>query len=358
MTGTCSRDNQISPTRAAGSKPALPSEESPAAEAQRDRSLRAYSKKHRVYVFREFLIETYGDYLRQEASASSSQPVVLDVAGGKGDLSWLLHNVDDWKAVVVDPRRTVDRIVRSVQFLRERPDECATRAVRHKHTYQPIAALMPQLQAKGYNMKSPTHLRLFVDRELVETLRSVLVLLKKTQQNKNDEITIDVDDKQSNHRALWRNYWEKAMRRSEKYVTPTGKNDVVSLEEHSSTNNTINDAAEALKVILQTRLVLGFHPDQATDYCFELAALLQVPVCVVPCCVFPSEFPHRQLRCCDEYDRSNNTRSVEKYHHLLQYLRQEYPETLTAELPFAGTTTARNIVLYTLPTTTETFSST
>ena len=111
----------------------------------RDRSLRAYSKKHRVYVFREFLLETYGDYLNR--CADTSRPIVLDVAGGKGDLSWLLRNVDDWEAVVVDPRRTLDRIVRSVEFLKERPEECAVRAVRDQHTYQPIAALMPQLQA-------------------------------------------------------------------------------------------------------------------------------------------------------------------------------------------------------------------
>jgi len=350
MTGASSRASTESPPAAA-----------PAAGEAPDRSLRAYSKKHRVYVFREFLIETYGDYLQQEAASSSStQPVVLDIAGGKGDLSWLLQNVDDWNSVVVDPRRTIDRIERSVHFLRERPEECATRAVRHEHTYQPIAALMPQLQAKDYRMKSPTHLRLFVDQELVETLRSVLLLLQKTKAfGQDDEITSEHDSRSNNqstsYQTVWSNYWDKAMRRSEKFVTPTGKNDVVSLEEHNSTTNTIQDAEQALEVLLQTRLVLGFHPDQATDYCFELASLLQVPVCVVPCCVFPSEFPHRQLRCdddsCCESSSNSESKSVEKYHDLLQYLRQEYPDALTATLPFVGTNTARNIVLYTLPTT-------
>ena len=315
---------------------------------KRDRSLRSYSKKHRVYVFREFLLETYGDYLSRN-DTTTGQPIVLDVAGGKGDLSWLLCNVDDWKSVVVDPRRTVDRIARSVEFLKDQPEECALRALRDKDTYQPIAALMPQLRAKNYCLTSPAHLRIFVDSELIDTLRTVL----KPQLKQQDPTTV------------WTKYWNNAVQRSEGFVTPTGKNDVVSLEDHSSSNassaNIIMDADRALEAILQTRLVLGFHPDQATDYCFELAALLQVPVCVVPCCVFPSEFPHRTLiRTSDgggdnqaaqsSNSSENSSTPVEKYDELIQYLRQQYPEILMETLPFVGTTTARNIVLYTLPT--------
>ena len=319
-----------------------------------DRTLRAYSKKHRVYVFREFLLETYGDYLNRsiEPESATGRPIVLDVAGGKGDLSWLLRNVDGWESVVADPRRTLDRIVRTVEFLKERPEECAVRAVRDRHTYQPIAALMPQLQAKDYCLTSPMHLRIFVDQDLMDALRASLLCLSRQQ----------------DPHGIWNVYWEKAVRRTQGFVTPTGKNDVVALNNNSNDNRSVTEGDRALQVLLQTRLVLGFHPDQATDYCFELAALLQVPVCVVPCCVFPSEFPHRLFipaasgTAADEIDKptqtersnsdnmdSGSSEKVVKYHHLIQYLRQQYPQLLMDTLPFIGTTTARNIVLYTLP---------
>jgi len=307
----------------------------------KDRTLRAYSKKHRVYVFREFLLKTYGNYLQgasENKNDDGGHAIILDVAGGKGDLSWILHNVDDFQSIVVDPRRTVDHIVRSVEYLRWRPEECLKRAVRDQHTYQPIAALMPQLQAKDYRTESPAHLRIFLDQELVDTVRAVLEL-RRGEEAGDDCSSLKV----------WTNYWEMALRRSDGFVTPTGKNDF-SIEQSQCTkplSNSVTDAKSALELILSARLVVGFHPDQATDFCFALAELLQIPVCVVPCCVFPSEFPHRQLH--GEREDGEENKQVEKYADLIQYLRQEHPHALTATLPFAGTTTARNIVLYTLP---------
>ena len=53
--------------------------------------------RHRVFYFREWLARTYG---------ALAGTVVLDVAGGKGDLAWLLANADGADAVVADPRLT------------------------------------------------------------------------------------------------------------------------------------------------------------------------------------------------------------------------------------------------------------
>jgi hypothetical protein len=299
----------------------------------KDRSLRLYSKKHRVYVLREFILQTYGTYLHRSAAAVPSSTVILDVAGGKGDLSWLLHNVDDLHSVVVDPRRTINHIDKSVAFLRAHPDECRRRAVPGIATYQPIAALMPQLQAKDYVLKTPPHLRLFVDQELVETVKKVLTCIEQSGR-------CDCSD--------WHEYWTRASIRVAGFITPTGRNDF-SIDAGESTESTISDATEALELILRARLIVGFHPDQATDYCFQLAELLHIPVCVVPCCVFPSEFPHRRLESDTDESENASSRSVEKYNDLIDYLIQEYPAVRTTTLDFPGTTTARRIVLYTLP---------
>jgi hypothetical protein len=46
---------------------------------------------------------------------------------------------------------------------------------------------------------------------------------------------------------------------------------------------------------LNSRLTTGMHPDQATEAIVDLALRLCVPFAVVPCCVYPSLFPHRRL---------------------------------------------------------------
>ena len=311
------------------------------------RSLRLYSKKHRVYIFREFILRTYSDYLASTHLDSNNGIIILDIAGGKGDLSWVLHNIDQYQSIVMDPRCTINHIEKSVDYLRRFPDECQKRSIPHISTYQPLAALMPRLEQNGYQMESPGHLRIFVDDELVQTLR--LIMKKKgTDPTTNSEYFHDDE---------WDRYWTKATQRTTHHIHPSGKNDF-SLDDgqvsSSSHNKTITHAATALQYIRQAKLIVGFHPDQATDSCFELAQLLNIPVCVVPCCVFPSQFPHRRLwkqNDDDDDDESDERRckTVEKYDDLIQYLLQQYPYLQTDALEFPGTTTARRIVLYTLP---------
>ena len=37
--------------------------------------------------------------------------------------------------------------------------------------------------------------------------------------------------------------------------------------------------------------LLDFTDHQATQACVDLAMLLSIPICVVPCCIFPVELP-------------------------------------------------------------------
>ena len=103
-------------------------------------------------------------------------------------------------------------------------------------------------------------------------------------------------------------------------------------------SSTIIDPFKALNILLDTKLIVGFHPDQATGACIDLALLLDISYCVVPCCVFPSEFKDRLT--------PQGTR-VRTYTELIAFLQTKDPIHMkTAELKFYGTHTARNIVLY------------
>ena len=80
-------------------------------------------------------------------------------------------------------------------------------------------------------------------------------------------------------------------------------------------------------------LVVGMHPDQATEKIVDMALLLGKPFAVVPCCVFPFLFPNRRL--------GNSDTPVVTYHQFLEYLKQKNPGIVQTYLHFKG----RNKVL-------------
>jgi hypothetical protein len=270
-------------------------------------STRAFSRKKRVYVFREFLLRTYGGAYLSKGS------IVLDVAGGKGDLSWLLTNVDDLDSVVADPRITKHaHFEKAITFLRKNPKEALLRSIPRRSTHQPLAALLSKLEGKDC-FQPPRHVRILVDTFLVDAVRHYL-------EHKNDND--------------WIEYWKDASERA-MVAQPLGYREEDLLAETQITN-----AVQALDVILSLRLIIGFHPDQATEACMDLATVLNIPYCVCPCCVFPSEFPNR---------RNAQGERVRTYKEFIPYLQNKYPRIHTDTLDFHETETARNLVLYTLP---------
>ena len=82
-------------------------------------------------------------------------------------------------------------------------------------------------------------------------------------------------------------------------------------------------------------VLVGMHPDQATEPIVDAAIELGKPFAVVPCCVFPELFPER---------RTKDGDSVRTYVQFLDYLVAKHPDIKLAYLPFKG----RNRVVYRL----------
>ena len=263
-------------------------------------SRRALSKKNRVYVLRDFLFRTYPSSLFERDSASASDCTVLDVAGGRGDLSWILKNIDGINSIIADPRiPNHRRLVKSVNFLLDHPDEAAVRSVEGFPTHQPLAKLLPRLLANhgmkykneerdafaggkhcgnivagDLSLSSPNYLRMHVDCTLVETLRKVL-LSSKTKPRKDDSIP-------------WDEYWKEEQCRidsNNRYYGGTAPN-IISIaaycDNDGTETNQITHSRLALEVFRSLDLIVGFHPDQATESTIDLAILLKIPFCVVP----------------------------------------------------------------------------
>lgn len=309
-------------------KPSIPSNES---------STRSFSRRNRVYSLRHFLLENYPFLLKTVGESSSvvhnRGAVVLDVAGGRGDLSWILRNVDGVDSIVADPRvPNHKRLVKSVQFLLDHPDEAKVRSMEGVPTYQPLAALIPRLLEHHeisstdtnarVNLISPRNVRLHVDDALVSALRAVI----------------------SSESGLlaWDEYWNKEKQRigsnNTYYGGTTPRNGDKSAEDVRNTQ--IDDPKIALDTFLSLDLIVGFHPDQATEATIDLAMLLNVPCAIVPCCVFPSEFPDRKI----------NGNKVRTYIEFMEYLKTKHTNLRQGQLSFVESdeTSKKSVVLYTL----------
>jgi hypothetical protein len=81
-------------------------------------------------------------------------------------------------------------------------------------------------------------------------------------------------------------------------------------------------------------ILVGLHPDEATEPILKCANALEKPFCIVPCCVFPTLHPDRRKR-----DDTGEERIVLSYDDLVTYLRQAGHGIVT-QLPFEGRNTA------------------
>lgn len=82
-----------------------------------------------------------------------------------------------------------------------------------------------------------------------------------------------------------------------------------------------------------TDAIVGMHPDQATEAIVDTAIAHRRPFAVVPCCVFPADFPHRRLP---------SGEHVQSLGQFIEYLRLKHPGIRQAALPYHD----RNVVLY------------
>jgi hypothetical protein len=327
-------------------------------------SQRAYSRRNCVFNFREFILFTYREYLFSGNSCNlNEEPIVLDIAGGKGNLSWLFTNMDGIKSVIFDPRlASHSRLEMSVNYLLRHPKEAARRSIKDQPTHQPLAAVLLQKQQQQKYLPSefsstttrrPKQVRVHVTENFLHALRQKLLT---TMHRPNVcERKMSATSCYLTHDP-WSHYLKDALVQSsavsaseERQNRDQNKNEKFNLEKfnvpsiNDGAGECVNNPDEIFEIIKKAKLIVGFHPDQATESCIDLAHLLGIPFAICPCCVFPNEFP----------DRRYKGAKVTNYDQFIEYLKAKYHtsnvngETVKVSRLAALKKTSRNIVLYT-----------
>ena len=317
----------------------------------------------KVGIFRRWLLTVFGcEYL-------SSGSGVLDIAGGKGETSFELLNMNGIPCTVVDPRPLDLR----------RYHKKYARGFYHKNEVLRVFNTLP-LQthtqegtaAVEVRVRQPRHIRCYFHMPLlVDTCKPCF----EDQWSQSQEINPDMHSHDGTDHSrvnlpqclqtpdLFLSSLQYARDSSwtTKGLIQSGESDPVSgstreldatvedtpaaqfvyddrrviLVNHDSYR--VESYEQALALVRECSIIIGMHPDQATEHIIDFAIANNKPFAVIPCCVYSKQFPRRRM---------HNNKLVTTYADLVGYLMAKAPRHIRAvELGFEG----KCVLLYYIP---------
>ena len=328
--------------------------------------------------FRRWLVDTFG------FDTLSSGEGILDVAGGKGELAFELRNISGIPVTVVDPRpMRLDRYVRRFRS-----------GIYHRNQSQ-VASKLRRPQTSS--LSAPTHLRMFLHKGVFDpsatketrraaTMESYALAhatrwsrrgLVETESAPTADIPGDIPARVNldeayrvpgapvRHKTMFTrappssnssasvdlpivkaadvmNEDEDEIYECDDVSTPVDEDrDAAAMEPIAM--DSAETAATCERVLSGCSVVVGLHPDQATDAAVDFALAHGKPFAVVPCCTYARDFPHRRRP--PGPGRPKGGGPVTTHAHLVEYLLAKAPGVIKCEtLPFEG----KNVVVYSL----------
>ncbi|KAF9425556.1 hypothetical protein BGZ94_007426 [Podila epigama] len=215
----------------------------------------------RALIFCRWLVETYGrDFLNSGSG-------VLDIAGGKGEISLFLTHMFGIRSTVVEPNVRRDKPYQRKNLMDVIQKQLDIEAGGDGHFYR-----------KHIHNPSFTH-----SKEAASYVQSQDDPIcndgaNTTTNSKTTECPDDNDTKKKERRRLKKQQLEQ-------FVVPR-------------LSTLMNDQFESQfpGVLESTSILIGMHPDQATEPTVDMALKYGKPFAVVPCCVFAHENPERRLK--------------------------------------------------------------
>ena len=283
-------------------------------------------KAARASLFADFLLAEYG-----EASLKSGSGVV-DVAGGRGDLSFELHCRRGIRTTLIEPRPQKLTKAQRKYFKAQRGKEVSRRPLQQTEQGQEQrgtgsgggaddAAAVGRALAQAEAAQMPRQFRCFFGPHLL--------LDGSSDGGSTERYGCTIDPPQA----------------------PQVSTAVVTAAELPALSS--EETAELRALLFSCSVVVGMHPDEATEPLVDFAIQLKKPWAVVPCCVFAHQFPGRTLKLpesqpadsgsgSDSQSQGSAGKAVQSYEDFVRYLQQKSPGARTVFLPFHG----KNQVVY------------
>jgi hypothetical protein len=251
--------------------------------AARQRAPRA-SRGKACAVFRRFLLDTFGiDRLRSGGG-------VLDVAGGAGSLSFELVNLNEVPCVIVDPRHPCFRRARQVVTHRRRQwAATADRSMLLRYDHQQTEI--------GEPLRAPLWLQAWFGPWLYDDGSPSTHMPDETSQQDDarggrppapEPEPAQLDGGQLVGNAKGAGAGAKGgrgRRTGEGGSSSGGPGELAAVRVEES---------EIKSVLVRSSVVVGLHPDGATDAIVEFALQTGKPFAIIPCCIFSKQFPNRR----------------------------------------------------------------
>ncbi|ORZ04186.1 hypothetical protein BCR41DRAFT_363007 [Lobosporangium transversale] len=221
--------------------------------------------RERALYFAHWLIKTFS---REFLNSGTG---VLDIAGGRGDLSWELQTRQGIKSTIVEPRR--GKGMRKWQ--RKWLENFKANSI---PSMSPTSPLQQQQQQHITGAESTVTEKDVSGSKVVRTKKEIL-------EDENN----DADEKEPDG--------GKALENLGDFIPTTLVYPPLQLTEPSRIQAMLNDEflETHQQLVTEASIMIGLHPDQATEPIVRVALKLGKPFAVIPCCVFGRDNPHRRL---------------------------------------------------------------
>lgn len=295
-------------------------------------------------------VAKFRSFIASHEKIDLSKCNILDVAGGKGELSFQLLNLSNALTChVIDPRPlSLSRFQKRLK-----------RGFYHRSA-SVLGSMHDIARQRDDGPERPVgHLRCFFRDELWKT--------EQGHTSSNDKNENDDNNRSTNHQIF-----ESNCHKTQNWTWPPvgGNNEHTYCNSNNCGHHQEEDENDehfttiipqkteetltyerAFSTVKKANLIVGMHPDQAVDAIVDAALYLNISFFVVPCCTYSREFPHRRLNTgntvsADNANINNNNNNINKrvttYSDLLEYLQAKSPDIQRHVLPFEG----KNVCLY------------
>ena len=297
--------------------------------------------KGRAGEFRRWLISNFGLETLQQGSG------ILDIAGGKGEISFELLNLNDCPSTIIDPRNFIDYS----RFKRK-----LLKGFYHRNEALNANFNQSQIPHSETDIRIPRHVKCFWGPPLWECLSLCL------------DSPCSLDDYDGSYSAfrsllfsqdfvpsqnlkaqflhakqfMWTDKGLQTNQKGETSDTKEAKEENEVVHQCEDAEQRIEEDilhydtwgwAELRELLENCSCIVGMHPDQAAEGIVDFALRMKKPFALIPCCVYSKQFPRK---------KTPSGAQVSNYQDLVDHLRAKHPDIRTMKMPFEG----KNTIVY------------